>query len=216
MSKLRPILFSTPMVDAILAGRKTQTRRVNGLEVINVNPNDWQFEWADYALRKPWRFTQKSSLNEQKLSDNSFNQEAISCPYGNLGDVLWVRETWCLCTPYGPEDYYYGYKVDSGVRIKASDKYDYQSPDIWKPSIHMPKDAARIFLEITNIRVERLQDISEEDAIKEGIQFNPDAPAAVSNKGAFAKLWESINGKESWKANPWVWVFEFKQIEKQV
>jgi len=84
-----PILFSTPMVLAILKDEKSMTRRTNGLEEINENPDDWQFEWADYYLKKPWRFTQKSTVNKQSLEDRSFNQAALKCPYGWSGDILW-------------------------------------------------------------------------------------------------------------------------------
>ena len=206
-----PILFSTEMVQAILEGRKTQTRRV-----IKTQPeNDVYFE-----VKK---------VSEGVLFD--YNQgidgsKVVRCPYGKVGDVLWVRETWCLTTPFGPEEYYFGYKTSSQAEIKASEKYDYYSPDEWKPSIHMPKEACRIFLQITNIRVERLKDISAEDAFREGINYSYDEEEGYkywhyikkkfgpSPIHSFQTLWESINGEESWEANPWVWVIEFERTVK--
>lgn len=190
--KERPILMSTPMVQAILSGRKTMTRRV----VKN------QSDFPSIAFD---RFTDfKTDL--LGTLEKQFN---IKFPYGQIGDRLWVKETFCLTQPFDPETYYFGYK--SGVKSystnPASAKYDYSEPDKWKPSIFMPREASRITLEITNIRVERLQDISEDDAKAEGALWDP-----FSYKLGFETLWYKINGKESWESNPYVWVIEFKQI----
>jgi hypothetical protein len=187
--KQRPILFNTEMVQAILAGRKTQTRRV-------VKPPKGVRYYFDDG---------KCVLEGE---DDYIDME---CPYGERGDILWVRETWCLSTPYGPEDYYYGYKAgDIGVKIKASERYDYRSADIYRPSIHMPKDAARIWLRIKDVRVERLQDISNEDIRAEGAaEFG-----CTTHRLNWQTLWESVNGSNSWKDNPFVWVIEFERIEK--
>jgi hypothetical protein len=186
--KTYPILFSTKMVQAILDGRKTQTRRV-----IKPQPAD-SFLNNGHVIA----FVTEKTLNH-----------TVYCPYGEVGDVLWVRETWCLTTPFGPEEYYFGYKTSSQAEIKASEKYDYYSPDEWKPSIHMPKEACRIFLKITNIRVERLKDISAEDAFREGINYSYDEEEGYkywhyikkkfgpSPIHSFQTLWESINGEES-------------------
>lgn len=182
--KERPILFSGEMVRAILEGRKTQTRRV-----VKMPPFD--------------------------SSDETLGSYLIAhmdgCPYGQVGDRLWVRETWAYC----PYRNCFFYRADNF----PEDKFK------WKPSIHMIRAASRITLEITGIRVERLQDISEEDAIAEGIQKNPvqfdtrlNYPAGSSAAGwhnpknSFRSLWRSINGKDSWELNPCVWVIEFKQI----
>lgn len=201
--KYIPILFSTLMVQALLASRKTMTRRV----VKALQPDTM-------ADDKGWS-TKYTYFTSNATGENIFNRLKDKCPYGKVGDVLWVRETWSLITPYGPEDYYFGYKINTGVQIKASSKYDYASPDIWRPSIHMPKEACRLFLEITNIRVERLQDITGEDALSEGVEVNTTFPVAIGDAyRGFQKLWQSINGPESWEANPWVWVIEFKQIDK--
>lgn len=225
----KPILFSTPMVQANLDGRKTNTRRTRGLEKINENPNDWQFEWGDYSCKLPFRFTQLSTVNEKTIADRSFHQEAVKCPHGQPGDVLWVRES------FAEKLAFYKYKAD----FKDQDSVFNHS---WKPSIHMPKAAARIWLQVEEIRVERLQDISEEDMIHEGIlipvserntpcfilgtansafSFLPDgcfadgATPPTKKQILFAywaELWSKINGRESWDANPWVWVVKYKML----
>lgn len=225
--KQRPILFSTPMVKAILEGRKTMTRRITGLEIINEDPNDWQFEWADFSLKLPWRFTQLSTVNKKSLKDRTFNQEEIKCQYGKIGDILWVRETWSEPILYDGFEQNYYYKADN---IQRSDIKSRHIGDKWKPSIHMPKSACRIYLEILNIRVERLHDITEAAAINEGIkegveledtkheltyyQYVFGGNRYQSAVKAFRMLWIKINGSESWDLNPFVWVIEFKRIEK--
>ncbi len=190
----KPILFSTEMVRAILEGRKTQTRRIiKGPGEINRN---------DY--NNHWPFVRTEEGYEEK-----------PCPYGEVGNLLWVRETF-IKSEYATDLYYY--KTDKGVSGK------------WKPSIHMPKSAARIWLEITNVRCERLNEISEQDAISEGIEQTEDKAFGKvwANYGklykdalfyynpihSFASLWENINGEVSWRLNPWVWVIEFKLISK--
>jgi hypothetical protein len=215
--KTYPILFSTEMVQAILDGTKTQTRRV-----IKKQPDLEKHTHIKRAITLDGKDTEVFLY----CSGNSIKAESVKCPYGQVGDVLWVRETWCLTTPFGPEEYYFGYKTSSQAEIKASEKYDYYSPDEWKPSIHMPKEACRIFLQITNIRVERLKDISAEDAFREGINYSYDEEEGYkywhyikkkfgpSPIHSFQTLWESINGEESWEANPWVWVIEFERTVK--
>jgi len=169
--KERPILFSAPMVRAILEGRKTQTRRV----VKNKYSHDWR--------RK--------------------------CPYGQRGDMLWVRETWSE-TPEGD------------IVYRATDPaWDNEGTGLkWKPSIHMPRWARRITLEITDVYVERLREISEADAFADGVDSmryaftRKDLPTTLfpqSSKAQFKVLWESINGAGSWDANPWVWVISFEK-----
>jgi len=182
LGKLRPILFNTAMVQAILEDRKTQTRRVLKGNV----------QLFDYIAATD-----------------------VPCPYGKVGDVLWVRETVSRFSFGGC----YAYKADNDPEDKCTK---------WRPSIHMPFEACRLFVKITNIRVERLQDISESDAIHEGIgRFSKDNTVykygldgwpwqEMQRKPSlgFSILWKSINGSESWNANPWVWVIEFKQITK--
>ncbi|TXH90322.1 MAG: hypothetical protein E6Q78_05105 [Rhodoferax sp.] len=176
--KEHPILFSAPMVRAILAGTKTQTRRV-------VKPTP---EWIG------------------KSGVLSFNGRVglphAICPYGQPGDRLWVREAW---NGYGP------FKDGMHYYYRATD----QNPDStkWKPSIHMPRAASRITLEITGVRVERLQDISEADAKAEGYKEFPGSVNQMDPVTWYQALWEQINGPGAWDANPWVWVVKFKRLE---
>jgi hypothetical protein len=200
--KSKPILFSTPMVQAILEGRKTQTRRI-------VKPQPKQeldfFGWELHPKKLQVAFGTGNKVD-------SFHK----FPFGQVGDVLWVRETFGT----GKESGKTYYKANAGNFNMLVDK--------WKPSIFMPKDAARIWLKITNIKIERLHDISEKDAILEGVEkefsilFNEwrfkdyynvksDWRSAVSS---FQSLWANINGINSWNSNPFVWVIEFERIEK--
>ena len=193
--KERPILFSAPMVRAILDGRKTQTRRV-------VKPQPSQELLDDYAQIRRERGVQKD--------DAEMLSECLPCPYGFPGDRLWVRETWAR----DDEDGALMYRADVGCdddanawergRIEGVSRYR------WRPSIHMPRWASRITLEITDVRVERLQDIGEEDAEAEGIPRSDVSPPDMG-RFAYQQLWESINGPDSWAANPWVWVIGFKR-----
>lgn len=206
---IKPILFSTPMVQAILVGSKIQTRRV-----VKLQPGDGEYY--------------------EKLGENDFAYMSIGgmsgpykCPYGQVGDTLWVRESFCLTQPYDPETYYFGYKDGWHSDNPASSKYDFSEPDVWKPSIHMPKEACRIFLKIINVRVERLNQISHDDSLKEGIidyqdgtyknyytnkgLRGKDGVECVLPKASFQSLWCSINGFISWEANPFVWVIEFER-----
>lgn len=207
MVKSRPILYATQMVQAIIANRKTKTRRTKGLEIVNVNPDDWVLEHNIVSQE----FFFFSKHEEDLMYD-------IKCPYGKVGDILWVREKFLFDDGEGV--YCYAASMDkSDVNwLKGS----------WKPSIHMPKAAARIWLEITDIKIERLKDISEEDAIAEGVLKVNDGfknymtkPKLISTLSCFDKayysflsLWESINGYESSELNPWVWVITFKKVEK--
>lgn len=191
--KERPILFSGPMVRAILDGRKTQTRRV-------MKPQ------PEYRAKRKlqWSWGTRQWLNGHTPTDHCkhcsmWNSEN---PYGQPVDRLWVRETFAVC-------------ADNNIFYKADGKPDPWDGIKWKPSIHMPRKASRITLEITGVRVERLQDISPTEACKEGIFEDgnycsePPLPYPVAT---FKKLWNSINGPGSWVANPWVWVIEFKKL----
>lgn len=209
-NSIRPILFSTEMVKAILGGRKTQTRR-------EVKPppsnNEFMIELSDGFGWVKRRIIQLNPLRYEILQN-------WKCPYGNPGDTLWVRETWGTIgdLPYIPEDVVYAANF-------CSPKYDKPNSG-WKPSIHMPKVACRLFLKVKSVRVERLRDISEEDARAEGVEEtklgfkNYEKSYSVSEfigggteaLRSFQSLWKSINGPESWDANPWVWVIEFEVI----
>lgn len=208
--KERPILFSGAMVRALLAGTKTQTRRV----VHNPNRNDGGFVLQDYGKGWwPYRSHDGESgcyLDRQKDGDY-YSEAPLRCPYGQPGDRLWVREA------HAPQSDCWGSwerwsKGDGGpapVIHYAADIADKPFIEKWRPSIHMPRWASRITLEVTGVRVERLQDISADDCWAEGIPASPD----VDPVHEYRDLWESINGAESWAANPWVWVVEFKRLE---
>jgi hypothetical protein len=207
MPKEIPILYSTAMIQAKLAGRKTQTRRTSKLDLINQNPDDWEYVFDD-GKHMFFSKTQEDLMH------------IVKCPYGMPGDLLWARETWnqvfVTTSNKFPEGHLeFRYKADhKGMIIKGHDKY--------KPSIHMPKVAARIWDRVVSIRVERLQDINEEDVIAEGIEvresgyrnyrLKEDAFLFMTAKRSYQTLWESINGLESWEANPWVWVVTTENV----
>jgi hypothetical protein len=222
--KERPILFSGPMVRALLDGSKTQTRRVMKPQPIA----DQRFVGGHYIPATKRTPGQELSVLAPYVH--------IACPYGQLGDRLWVRETWYSDDyrvqrgPYlKPTDMDLDEARDDGTliyRASSGDRpYEADQP-VWRPAIHMPRWASRITLEITRVRVERLQDISEADAIAEGVRPDPtgrpdDDAAAFHRIGTvrgdsfpiarYGALWEQINGPGSWDANPWVWVIEFRR-----
>jgi len=187
----KPILFSTEMVQAILTGSKTMTRRV-------VNPQ------PELEIRE----TFNSSTGWADIDKNGWAiKREVKCPYGKPGDLLWVRETWRL-----PEFHEY----DAPVQPEFKAGHDQADELKWKPSIHMKKEHCRIWLKVTGVRVERLQDITENDVIKEGVE-----PIVDFKISFFKYLWDSLNGKPrgngrdiSWAANPWVWVVEFERAER--
>lgn len=227
--RARPILFSGEMVRAIRNGQKTQTRRTRGLEQANADPN----RWAMFAGVLPGG--QVVDLGGGVVgitAHGSADTGRMRCPYGRVGDQLWVRETW-RPRPEGLEHAYLDYAAGgcnddpallSHIRLakKGSKSPSWQKweaktvrvgllsagPPPWVPSIHMPRWASRITLEITDIRLERLQAITEADAIAEGIQN--DQPVQ-----AFMELWDRLNAKRGYPSedNPWVWVVGFKLIE---
>jgi len=205
MTKARPILFSTDMVKGILEDRKKQTRRI-----IKPNPLDLD----DLCGKNP---TFIGTSGDKAAVECNELQTVIKCKYGKPGDLLWVRETFFkINAPELKGAYYYKASTDEGWKLK------------WKPSIFMPKNACRLFLEIKDIRVERLNCISEEDAMAEGVDFRffelfqenrfkdylDEKDDYRTGYSSFQSLWEKINGLDSWKANPWVWVLEFEKIEK--
>lgn len=230
------MLFKTEMVRALLDGRKTQTRRiVKGQEF-----------WGDAAINaRPidgglWRIEGATQINP-KLHDNSVTFVDVKSPFGQAGDRIWVRETWQHSNyPFGP------YEDGCDVFYRADFLNDVHGPDgelspegryrFWNASIHMPRTASRILLEITDVRIERLHDINEADAIAEGLAaitkdgklFKHGIPDLdglpgrdnlgwpwheweVDPRKAFKKIWESTGGQ--WEPNQWVWVYEFKLME---
>lgn len=233
----RGMIFNGEMVRAILDGRKTQTRRP-------VNPQP--------ELTAGSGFSWKGGIYGSGSSDRETNKNFahVVCPFGKLGDRIWVRETWWQAgqsyARYPDDDEYgwYGsrrtlFAADGNPPNEPNDhypnglgggKFSAAKPNhLWRkrPSIHMPRWASRILLEITDVRVERLNSISETDAEAEGIDMealfdSQDCYDCIAGHnmsgrptatGAFKYLWESIYGSDSWQTNPWVWVIEFKRIE---
>ena len=210
--KERPILFNAPMVRALLAGTKTQTRRVVKLPVVGAEGSVSEVVPSLLPNRGDlWDF--------RRMLDNPM---AVRCPYGQPGDRLWVRETFRGCRAYEVQGYPPKDWGNKPIWFEA-DGAPPGRPDQWasrsRPSIHMPRWASRITLEITRVRVETLQDIDLADALAEGIS---DTGALILDSAGneqggpiaeYAVLWEQINGPGSWDANPWVWVIEFKRVE---
>ena len=213
--KERPILFSAPMVRAILEGRKTVTRR----EVKPQPPEG--HKWRGWVVDS----TCSREIGTASWGDGTGalqrNSVYARCPYGKPGDRLWVRETWSAdaqVDSIAPRDLSHGepihYAADGAVRQTGCSMIN---PGKGRTSIHMPRWASRILLEITDVRVERLQDISRADIWAEGLQCPPElASDDVSPNyrdwypAAWRELWESTGG--AWNANPWVWVVEFKRV----
>jgi hypothetical protein len=212
----RPIIFSAEMVRAILAGRKTQTRRVMKLTSLG-------------HIKAPIMYGRHKPDNPRALA---------ACPYGAPGDTLWVREA----VAHGEGlKYHVAYKADSqcgawgwdgdgnplfsshghvleGDAGRAVGNYGmHRYGKRWTPSIHMPRWASRITLRITDVRVERLQDISEDDARAEGCEpvgwIDETDVGMSSYREGFTRLWNTINGVGAWEANPWVWVIEFERVK---
>lgn len=216
--KERPILFSGPMVRAILDGRKTQTRRV-----VKPQPLHEEFAVCKYHKTLVDKKGNTYPSDEDRFGICDVDGEwSVECPYGQVSDRLWVREAWAVSNIYDdtrPANICKELlkenpgKAPTKVKYPASDSLS--SGIRIRPSIHMPRWASRITLEITGVRVERLNDISKADAIAEGIE---DVDPRTADKFAipgvlyrFQHLWESINGPGSWADNPWVWAIEFRK-----
>ncbi|HSH72372.1 MAG TPA: hypothetical protein VK974_04865 [Methylophilaceae bacterium] len=220
--KEKPILFSAPMVRAILDGSKTQTRRmINPQPFIDAQGN---FCWNGFCFGQDSSGNPRSDTLASPLPNSKTGK--ISCPYGKQDDQLWVKETWQGYRQVSIE-YDEWEEMDS-----PKDRHDYDfkpvyradgksDPNKWLPSIFMPREFSRIQLEIVSVRVERLNDCSPQDAIDEGIHWRGDkfigvldvTPERTGPVMAYQDLWESINGAGSWDKNPWVWVIEFKVVK---
>lgn len=180
----RPILFSGPMVRAILEGRKTQTRRVVKLPRGIV------------SLYRP--FPNEPQNVQGVDQDGLIGWYAVpsACPYGVPGDRLWVRESFAR-SDFGKNGYLY--RADGELKVIS-----------WSPSIHLPRAACRLVLEVTDVRVQRLQEISDADARAEGCETNVVCPDVRAN---YRAVWDSLNAKRApWTSNPWVWVVEFRRV----
>lgn len=206
--KERPILYKGEMVRGILDLIKTKTRRLSGLEDVNKQPDDWTFRKMDVLdwMTKP---SAKGKYGAYFESD-TIEPKTLSvcpqvCPYGQPGDYLWVKETFCNSEP---------------IRYRADGIWK-DGDQIWTPSIFMPRWASRILLEIVTVQVERLQNITEEDAIAEGVDGAESEGAKFCGWyekpiRAYHRLWDQINANRGfgWDTNPWVWVIEFKKVSK--
>lgn len=212
-TKSRPIRQYDWEVRAILDGRKTQTRRV--VKPQPVHKPEVYLEPGDVIWRCCDLVRLENPRGRNKAAAGWLNCRTLPCPYGKPGDELWVRETWGEVR----------YVAVAGMRPRDS-KIVYRADDPvdrtmrWSPSIHMPRWASRITLTVKAVRVERLQDISEADAYAEGCgSYTPAyvsggeivGPDGVMPSDEFVDLWKSINGPDSWDANPWVWVVEFER-----
>ncbi len=235
----KPILFNTEMVQAILAGRKTQTRRIINYPISNNailhgegSQTLWNKElrvWVvgnceDYIVQNESFFIDKRLKRDSGIDPKKWYEciHEIDRKY-KIDNILWVRETWQTTFNEKSKEWDPIYKTDGKYWI------DDDGAMKWKPSIHMPKKHARIFLKVTKVRCERLQDISEEDAIAEGVIQHSDygstgyvdyenrdtAVTDIDAVWSFETLWQSINAKKHpWDSNPWVWVYDFERIEK--
>lgn len=201
------------MVRAIIDGTKTQTRRIVKPQVINVGGSaPWEWKGTRPKAKSGTGWIASTDLGEL------LSWLKYSCPYGKPGDTLWVRETWDFRDwSDSPDDrqIMLMYGADGEQRLAIAPEgwnpmvYGHER---WRPSIHMPRWASRITLEVESVRVERLQAISEADAIAEGIKPFPSSPSKIPVM-QYQDLWESINGPGSWEANPWVWVITFKRVK---
>lgn len=204
--KERPILFNAPMVRALLDGIKTQTRRVvkvRGLDFVGGGPKDGP-DWNDPSC---WGYEDLNTAQHWALAKGVMVDHVFPCPYGQTGDRLWVREAWGIAGEMPHDPGYVEYRAD--CQGNFNDVGDLIPR--WRPSIHMPRSASRILLEIIGVRVERLNACSDADALAEGVDRTNSSIAGYA-KERYRRLWEFINGAGSWDANPWVWVVEFRTV----
>lgn len=201
--KERPILFGGGMIRAILAGVKTQTRRVLAVQP----PRD------DYQLFEIYSSTEKRTegklhwalLNEGGYGFDATDSRYFSCPYGKPGDMLWVREAWGVCPHCGTVNW----KQEEASRRLCGCRECMGEIGRWRPSIHMFREYSRITLEIVHVRVERVQEITPDDIAAEGLPR-----LGYSSLDSWIELWDSINAQRGygWDVNPWVWVVEFRRV----
>jgi hypothetical protein len=192
--KERGMIFSGPMVRAILEGRKTQTRRI-----VKPQPDkDWMP--MGIGLYNPTKIDRDGEEYPAEEVFGMWDEDSgWVCPYGMIGDRLWVRERFALHDNLEPPIIYY----------YSDDQKKYESDGAWKPSIHMPRWASRITLEVLKVRVERLQDIRSADVVAEGCAF-------ASDLDYYRQIWNGLHGKGAWEKNPWVWVIEFRRVGVEV
>ncbi|KAB0332357.1 hypothetical protein J3P46_08620 [Janthinobacterium lividum] len=204
-----PMLFSAPMVRALLDGSKKQTRRIMKPQPVPIPGEPGKHWWPSNAAQSMMRVEDGFQKHPGIFDD--------ACPHGQPGNRIWVRETFCL-----DDDGHEEWPVFRADGAKLPQRQPTRKPARWTPSIHMPRAASRILLEIVSVRVERLNDCSEADALAEGVKAEPCDHVRLSceeigccgptAKGMYAALWDHINGAGAWADNPWVWVIEFKRV----
>lgn len=205
--KERPMIFNAEMVRAILDGRKTQTRRI-----MKVQPKDCPRggHWWPSDKHRTMLHVEEALQNSEGIWAGIVGD---ACPFGDVGDRLWVRETWAEAGASAPDLKLYRANYPEHV----PSHYENVPPidEIrWTPSIHMPRWASRITLEITGVRVERLNSISNESARAEGYPVDREADGGDSDPWLwFRDLWDGIYPEQSFKHNPWVWVITFQRVE---
>lgn len=221
----RGMIFNAEMVRAILDGRKTQTRRIMKVQPKPSKSRPGDFWFSSKKLESMVHVSDLAPGNSPIADYHLYIQEHC-CPFGAVGDRIWVRETFCPVddTQYGGEKWV-DYRATPKFEASHPAGWDCAPNDAealkWRPSIHMPRWASRILLEITDVRVERLNAISQADAIAEGAPPSHPSIDCVSqeygfpdfSRSWFGQTWQHIYGSDSWNANPWVWVIEFKRVE---
>lgn len=216
----RPIGFKTYLIQRIIAGEKTVTRRTKGLEFMNDIPFTHGLDRMPYKKDGRWFYDLQTDVDDSQTFE-------LRCPYGQPGDLLWIRETFCQLNRDVPHEYFY--------LADALQQEDYYPPDWkWSPSIFMPRKAARILLEIEDVRPERLMDgLTNDEAVLEGVERQGDGWRCYKtiktgrHKGeehpfnavpmreavfSFEELWDEINGEHNFSTNPWVWRIQFKVV----
>lgn len=226
--KERPVIFNGEMVRAILDGRKTQTRRVMNVQPKPSETRPGDFWFSSKKLESMVHVSDFMPCNSPIADCHHFFQEHC-CPFGQVGDRLWVREAFGMQVRrdgLGGTGEFRVYRASNPDAVKYTTACGKSVPVKWTPSIHMPRWASRITLEITAVRVERLNSISEEDAKAEGVRvvkvredgerycdyLSPEINHYRRPSDSFISLWESIYGEESWQHSPWVWVIEFRRV----
>jgi hypothetical protein len=216
--KERPVIFNGEMVRAILDGRKAQTRRVMKVQPKPSETRPGDFWFSSKKLESMVHVSDFMPGNSPVTDCHLFFQEHC-CPFGQVGDRLWVRETWAEAGASAPDLTLY--RANYPAHVPAGYENVPAAEEIrWRPSIHMPRWASRILLEITAVRVEQLNDISQEDAQAEGMELtgwrptysDPDSGGeCMTPYDNFAELWDSIY--QNWSANPWVWAISFRRVK---
>lgn len=213
--KERGMIFNSEMVRAIVSGRKTQTRRI-----MKVQPESNQLGLLLITDSTKHSDIGKYHWAESNATGNHVRSKLFLCPFGTVGDRIWVREGFFPAPlemqSEPPRKTMWNIAYRDGMQMEKLAPAEY-NPTIynyerWTPSIHMPRWASRILLEITDVRVERLKSISDRDALREGCSA-ADMKSGDCVADVFARLWASIYGSDSWNANPWVWVISFERVE---